>query len=570
MTLSLKPRHVQRYRDIARLFFKYGRGDLLKNSGFDDIDSEQDRTPDHTAESTQFACDLEKLGPAFVKIGQFLSTRGDLLPAAYIEALARLQDRCEPIAFPEVERIVAAELGIRISKAFASFEDVPVATASLGQVHRAELRDGSVVAVKVQRPDIEESIHDDLEVLSEIARLVDRHTELGRTQSFAEMFDEFRTSLLRELDYRQEARNLTQLADNMAEFALILVPRPVPDYVTARVLTMEFVQGRKVTALGPLARLEMHGAPLAEELCHAYLKQILVDGFFHADPHPGNVLLTDDGRVALIDLGMVAQVGPAMQEDLLKLVLAVSEGRGDDAGDLVVKLGHPLSNSDPRSVRRRVGEMVLQFQGLEMRDIALGRFLFEAARAASESGYRMPRELTMLSKTMLNVDEVARQLDPGFDPNAAIRRHASEIMRERMVRSLSPGKVFAGLLEAKEFAENLPRRLNQLIDAVSENRIRFKVDAINEVLLMEGLQKIANRITLGLVIAAMIVGAAMLMRIDTSFRILGYPGLAILFFLAAALSGFALAFNILFNDLRASKARVRAVQDKRDGVAFGG
>jgi predicted unusual protein kinase regulating ubiquinone biosynthesis (AarF/ABC1/UbiB family) len=332
---------------------------------------------------------------------------------------------------------------------------------------------------------------------------------------------------------------------------------------------MEFVQGRKVTSLGPLAKLEIDGTPLAEALCRAYLEQILVDGYFHADPHPGNVLLTPEGRLALIDLGMVAQVAPAMQQDLLKLVLAVSEGRGKEASDLVVKLGQPLTDADPRAVRRRVGEMVLRFQGLTMRDLALGRFLFEAARAASDCGYRMPRELTMLSKTLLNVDEVSRHLDPNFDPNASIRRNAAALMRERTFKSLSPGKVFAGLLEAQEFAENLPRRLNQMIDAVSENRLRIRVDAINEVLLMEGLQKIANRITLGLVIAAMIVGAAMLMRIDTRFRIMGYPGLAMLFFMAAALSGCALAFNILFNDLKTSKTRVRAVQNEQDGVDGG-
>jgi ubiquinone biosynthesis protein len=316
------------------------------------------------------------------------------------------------------------------------------------------------------------------------------------------------------------------------------------------------VQGRKVTSLGPLARLELEGAPLAEALCRAYLRQILVDGFFHADPHPGNVLLTDDGRIALLDLGMVAQVSPALQEDLLKLVLAIGEGRGDDAGEVAVRLGTPGPDADAPWVRRQVAAQVLQFQGLRIRDIALGRFLLDAARTASEGGFRMPREMTMLAKTLLNVDEVARRLDPDFDPNAAIRRNASGIMRERMLRSLSPGKVFAGLLEAKAFTEKLPRGLNQLMDAVTENRLRIKVDAINEVLLMEGLQKIANRITLGLVIAAMIVGAALLMRIQTTFRLFGYPGFAILFFLGAAAGAVLLVANILANDLRAVKDRL--------------
>ncbi|MEO6461562.1 MAG: AarF/UbiB family protein [Candidatus Eisenbacteria bacterium] len=588
MALSLKPQHLSRYRDIAKLFFKYGRGDLLQNSGIEDVEPESPAagptngtaappardpadslTPAESADlrekGDQLADDLEKLGPTFVKVGQFLSTRADILPAAYVEALARLQDKVEAVPFEEIERIVTEDMGVRMSKAFATFEDIPVASASLGQVHRAELRDGRTVAVKVQRPHIREKIREDLEALGEVATFLDGHTELGKRQSFAAMLEEFRKSLMRELDYRQEARNLSLLADHMEGLDLILVPRPIDDYVTSRVLAMEFVQGRKITSMGPLARMELDGAPLAEALCRAYLQQILVDGFFHADPHPGNVLVTDDGRLALIDLGMVAQVAPSMQEELLKLVLAISEGRGEDAAELVVRIGRPLADADSSIVRRRIVEMVLAFQGMQMKDIALGRFLFEAAHMASQAGYRMPRELTMLSKALLNVDQVARELDPTFDPNESIRRQAGDLMRQRMLKSLSPGRMFAGLLEAKEFAEKLPRRLNQLVDAITENRVRVQVDAIDEVLLMEGLQKIANRITMGLIIAAMIIGAALLMQVETSFRILGYPALAIVFFLAAAITGLLLVANILLHDLKAEKARVRAQAKKKRG-----
>jgi ubiquinone biosynthesis protein len=612
MALSLDPQHLHRYKDIAKLFFKYGRGDLLRHSGLDDptIGEQQEpggpmalngsgaprvhersgeilerehaaarndgggkvSTPGTPRDETQdrasrLAADLESLGPTFVKLGQLLSTRPDLLPVPYIEALSRLQDRVAPFSYAEVEQIVSDELGARVSKAFAAFDSVPIAAASLGQVHRAELRSGRVVAVKVQRPGIREGVLQDLEALGEIAELLDRHTELGKRHGFQAMLDEFRKSLLRELDYRQEARNLSTLAENLSELSAIMVPTPVEDYVTSRVLTMEFVQGRKVTSVGPLARIEVDGAQLADELCHAYLKQTLVDGFFHADPHPGNVFLTDDGRIALIDLGMVGQLSPSMQEDLLKLILAMSEGNGDDAGDLVVKIGMPIGEPDPRAVRRHIAEMVMQFHGLRLRDIALGRLLFDVARIAAENGLRMPSELTMLAKTLLNVDQVAEVLDPNFDPNQAIRRHASGIMRARMLKSLSPGKLFASMLEAKQFVEKLPRRLNQLVDAVVENRVRVKVDAINEVLLMEGLQKIANRITLGLVISAMIVGAALLMRIETSVRIFGYPALAIVLFLGAALSAFLLTMNILLHDLRADKHRVRSEETKRPAAS---
>jgi len=597
MTSLLHPKHLSRYRDITRLLLKYGRGDLLRESGIEefgrsDVSSmgsvdpvvhersgeilQRQRVAERSREngvhpsspaapaeaadrSAELASDLEAMGVTFVKVGQFLSTRADLLPASYLEALTRLQDRVDPFPFAEVESIVSRELGVRLSKAFSSFEEVPLAAASIGQVHRAELRSGRAVAVKVQRPGIQERIVQDLELFAELANLLGK-TATGQRYDFASIVEEFRKSLLRELDYRQEARHLRILSENLAGFDRIVVPRPFDDYVTPRLLTMELIQGRNVTALGPLAKVEMDGAPLAEELCHAYLRQILVDGFFHADPHPGNIFLTDDGRIAILDLGMVGQVSHTMQEDLLKLVIAISEGRGEDAGDVIVKIGTPLNDADPVAARRRVAELVMHFQGLRLREIALGRLLFDAARAAAECGYRMPREMTLLGKTLLNVDQVARTLDPDFDPNASIRRHAAEITHQRMLKNVSPGRLFAGMLELNEFAEKLPRRLNQLIDAITENRVRLNVDALDEVLLMEGLQKIANRITLGLVISGMIVGAALLMRIETSFRILGYPGLAILFFLAAAIGGLVLVVNIFLYDLRAAKEKLHGTR----------
>ena len=603
MPIAFGSQHLERYQQIVRLFYKYGRRDVLRKAGLEDPGADQAQAADpepsiprvhpapgeflrrqraidqsngdgsndlHADEKTEaqvlserLAEDLEAMGPTIIKLGQFLSTRTDDLPASYVEGLSRLQDHVEPIPFGEVEQIVTEDLGVRISKAFDSFENEPVAAASLGQVHRAVVRGGGMVAVKVQRPNIRERIRADLESLETIAGLLDRNTEVGKRTSFRSMLDEFRRSLMRELDYRQEARNLTALGTNLARFSGIVVPSPVPDYVTQRVLTMEFVHGRKVTALGPLARMELDGAPLAEELCEAYLHQILVDGFFHADPHPGNIFLTDDGRLAFLDLGMVAHIGPSMQETLLQLVMAISEGRGEHVADLMLQMGTPVAEVDHEAITREIVQLVLQVQGLPLRDIALGRLLFNASRIASDGGYRMPRELTMLSKTLLNVDEVARRLDPEFDPNAAIRRNASKITRDRMLKSFSPGRMFDSLLEFKSLFEKLPRRLNQLADAIADNRVRIRVDAINEPLLMEGLQKIANRITVGLVISATIVGAALLMRIDTEFRNLGYPGLAILFFLGAGAAALWLVVNIALHDLRAAKDKLRAQERQK-------
>ena len=549
MGISLNPQHLNRYRQIAWLFIKYGRSDLVKQSGLDEtLEAEQRATPAEKAKASDLADDLEKLGPTFVKLGQLLSTRVELMPQAYIEALARLQDNVEPFGFDEVEKTVASELGVRLSKAFSEFESTPMAAASLGQVHKARLRNGRQVAVKVQRPGIREKMIEDLDALEEIAVFLDSHTEFGRRYEFSEMLDQFRKSLLRELDYRQEANNLTTIRQQLQDFERIVVPEPIPDYSTSRVLTMEYVHGKKITDLSPLARMDFDGAGLAEELFRAYLEQILVNGFFHADPHPGNVFLTDDYRVALIDLGMVGRIMPGLQEQLLQLLLAIAEGRGDDASDIAIKIGDKKENFDETQFRRRISEIVARQQGTTVDQMQVGRLVLEVTQASGENNIRVPSELTMLGKTLLNLDQVGRALAPDFDPNASIRRNAAQIMQQRLAKSLSPGNLFSGVLELKDLLQRLPSRINRILDAVANNEMKISVDAIDEKTLVLGFQKVANRITVGLIIASLIVGAALLMRVETTFQIWGYPGVAILLFLSAAGAGVVLLVNILFYD----------------------
>src|SRR6266496_4407084 len=525
MAVSLKPSHLKRYKDIAVLLVKYGRGDLASGLGVEaEIARPAGRAKETAPRAEELARDLEQLGPTFIKIGQLLSTRADLLPVEYIEALSRLQDDVLPFPFAEVERIVSEELGLRISKAFADFEATPLAAASLGQVHRATLRDGRAVAVKVQRPGIREQIAEDLDSFKEIAQLLDRHADAGRLYQLEKVVDEFRKTILRELDYRLEAQNLVSLRENLRDFDRILVPEPVEDYTTSRVLTMEFVSGRKITALSPLTKLEIDGAQLAEELHRAYLKQILIDGFFHADPHPGNVFLTDDGRLALIDLGMVARISGDMQESLLKLLLAVSDGRGDEAADRAAVIGEKLETFDETEFRRRVAELVGALQHARLEQIQIGRVVLEVSRLSANAGMRLPPELAMLGKTLLHLDEIGRTLDPTFDPNASVRRNAARLMQRRMAKSASPANLYASLLEAKDFVEKLPGRVNKVLDILASNQLRVDVNAVDERMLIDGLHKIANRIALGLILAALIVGAALLMQVPTAFRILGVPG----------------------------------------------
>jgi ubiquinone biosynthesis protein len=550
MALSLNPSHLKRYKDIAWLFFKYGRGDLMRSSGLDEIiDSDPALSkPVDAAKAEELAADLEKMGATFIKIGQLLSTRSDMLPVGYTAALSRLQDDVAPFAFEEVEKIVAAELGVRVSKAFAVFDPVPIAAASLGQVHRAVMRDGRVVAVKVQRPGIRESMVEDLDALRQIAEFLDEHTDVGKRYEFSRMLEEFRKTLLRELDYRQEAQNLVTLGANLKEFDRIIVPQPIDDFTTSRVLTMEYVGGHKVTQLSPIVRIEIEGRGLAEQLFQAYLKQILVDGFFHADPHPGNALLTEDSSIALLDLGMVARVSPRLQDGLLQIMLGVSEGRGEDAARAVIGISEKKEGFNERAFLHDVEEIVARHRQANLQQIALGKVVMELSKIAADAGVRPPVEFGTLGKTLLNLDLLGTTLDPEFNPNDAIRRNATSIVQRRLLGSATPGNLYAAMLDAKDFAQRLPGRINKILDAVANNEVRVEVDAIDETKLMVGFQKVANRITVGLILAALIVGAGLLARVETSSRIFGYPAIAIVLFTLAAAGGIYLMVRIFMSD----------------------
>jgi ubiquinone biosynthesis protein len=547
MGLSLKPNHMRRYRDIAALLLKYGRSDLVFNTGIGADDDETDGGA-VSGEGAELATDLEKLGPTYVKVGQLLSTRADLLPPDALRALSRLQDDVEPFPFEEVERIVTEELGVRLSKAFSRFDPTPLAAASLGQVHRAALRDGKEVAVKIQRPNVREQVLRDMETMEEVADFLDTHTETGRRVGLKRMVTELRQSLLRELDYGLEAQNMTLIGRNLADFRRIEVPQPIADYSTSRVLTMNYIPGQKITAVSALVLAESGSRELAEELFRAYLHQVILDGLFHADPHPGNVLLTDDKRIALLDLGMVSRLTPDLQEVLLHFLLAVADGRAELAGDLALQMGERLEGFDEAKFRRRIADVIMHSRDAKIGDAPAGRLMLTVAHAAIDAGVRLPNEMTLLGKTLLNLDEIGQTLAPDFDVQESLRRNANDLMMQRMRRSVTPSSAFSSLLEAKNFAEKLPGRINRILDSLANQELKVKVELIDEGAVLEGLQKVANRITLGLILAAMIVGAAMLMRVETTFRIFGYPGLAMVFFLAAAVGAAWMAYGIIRSD----------------------
>lgn len=547
--MSIVPENLVRYQKFLKFMLKYWNSDLLHQTASNAMDEESvteetefNQSPDELVD------DLKQMGPTYIKLGQLLSTRPDLLPDNYLEALSSLQDDLPTIPYEEVRELVEEELGTRISKSFNSFDEEPLASASIGQVHVAELRSGKKVAVKVQRPGIRKKFLEDLDTLEEVATLAVKHSDVARRYAFDDVLSELRRIMLHELDYLREAENLVTLGTNLKTYRRLVVPQPIPDYTTSRVLTMEYVKGQKVTKVSPLRKLEEDHTALVDELVEGYLKQIVIDGFVHADPHPGNIHLMENNKIALIDLGMVAQFTKKMQDYLLRLLIGISKNNGEEISDILLEMSERAEDATIKEFRKNINDMVVDSRNSTARDMQTGRMLVQMNRSAALNGIHLPVEVNILGKILLNMDQIIANLAPDYDLREAVRRHVAKLMESRMKKELAPEDAFSVLLESKKLVEHFPERANKILDNLANNEFNLKVEALDEKRFTDGFQKVANRITLGLIIAATIIGAAMLMSVPSPFTIFGYPGLAIIFFMLAAVGGIALSYHILFKD----------------------
>jgi len=552
----LKPRNIGAYRDLLLLFTRYGRKDFRLSLSAEDLmvpekDAAAELEPDVKARAEAFASKLKEMGSTYVKFGQLLSTRPDIVPQEYIVTLESLQDNLDPFSFADVERIIEEDLGVRISKAFESFDASPLAAASLGQVHRAVLRDGREVVVKVQRPQVREQVQKDLEVFNDIAVEMERHTEIGRKLNLIGALEQAKTVLYNELNYLQEARNTEALRINLADFPQIYIPAVIHDFSSSRVLTTELVKGKKVSKLTPLALIEGNYADLAAVLTHAYLKQICVDGFWHSDPHPGNVFIRECENVpqiVLLDFGMASRISQEFQDEVIKLLLAISSNRGAEVADACARVSEIGERFDAVRFTREISMVVAAVHDAGGGDINIGQLIFNVIGIANNNDLKVPAELTMLAKTLLHLDAITRRLDTQFDPQRTIRDYAEKLIGQKLAQKFNPRNFYPALLDLNQLVLDLPHRAREIVDLTAAGRLTFGIKLTQAEEFLGGIHKIANRITVGVVIAALLVSSSMMMRVPSSFTMFGYPGLAVLGYLLASVAGFYLVVSTFMKD----------------------
>lgn len=550
----LKLSHVPRYGELLRLLVAH-REALRAASATGASGGAAGGGGEDEADAAELVRTLEAMGPTYVKLGQVLASRVDLLPPAYTSALGRLQDRGEALPFADVRRVVEEELGGRLSSVFAQFEERPLGAASLAQVHRARLHDGARVAVKVQRPDVRARILEDMDVVTEVASAFDAHVGAAERAGLGAMVDQFRRALLRELDYRQEAANLRLLAGMLEPYDRLFTPAPYDDRSTARVLTMTLLDGRDLTTVTPDAVAPEVGAELVGQLFKAYLDQVLVHGVFHADPHPGNLLLVDGARLGVVDVGMTAFVATDLKDSLLRLLVALGEGEGAAAAQALERAGEPLEDFDRDQLGREVSALVVATRGATMGELQVGRQLGQLARVAVACGLRPAPELAMIGKVMLHLDDAARHLAPTYEPTDAIREHVVSLTRHRFLESASPSHLVSAALDAKELAEQLPHRVNKVLDSLAEGQFRFSVQGLDESDIMRSVQKLANRGAAGLAVVAFVIAAAIFSLAPGGPRLWGVSAFTVAFLAAAFVLGASIMADTLLHDLPQHRGR---------------
>jgi len=466
---------------------------------------------------------LEELGTTFVKLGQLLSSRPDLLPDVYIDELGKLVDEVPPVPYEEIEPVIAAEIGL---EQFTRIDREPLATASIAQIHRALLKTGREVVVKVRRPGVVEQVEVDLALLRKTASVAEGRSQTARLLQLGALTEELEVHLGGELDFREEAHNAELIAGVVADYDELFVPQVIHPYVTEQVLVLEHARGVKVGADHGVE--PEHAQRLARQFFRAYVRQVTVAGIYHADPHRGNVLLTEDGRLALLDFGLLGRLDDDTRTSLALLLLAIAQNRADDVADLILSLSLTTAESDEAGFVHALRRKLPRYHWRPLAGIRAGRGLADLQRVCLEHGIALPTAFALVGKTLSQAEEIARTLDPTMDPVELMRSEGLRVMAAEAERRLEPTQIAALAFTQVQPLLRMPRRMAQLVNRIESGSLKIAIAPTELESFEHLLRSTANRIGAALIVSALLVASALMARVSDTVALIGFVLAALL------------------------------------------
>lgn len=541
-------RHFRRYRRIVEVLLKHGFGYFVESVDLQHLAPFRRRVPSDPREGgsrgARVRAAMEELGPTFIKLGQLLSTRPDFVPADIIQELSRLQDSVPPVPPEDIAAEVEREIGRPLDQVFSRFDPEPLGAASIGQVHRATLHDGADVVVKVRRPGIEETVDIDLDILATLAEMADARWPSTRG-AFTEIVREFARTLRREMDFRLEAANTERFRRLFADDGRVLIPSTYPELTTSRLLVMEHVDGVKINDLDGLRALGVDTARLARLGAEVFLRQVLIDGMFHGDPHPGNLFVLPDGRLGVIDFGIVGRLDRRTIDSVTDLFIGVTRRDVPRIVDGLTALGAVDDGGDAAALKRDVADLLDRHHGKRLKDLALGDIVNEVLQVAHLHELRLPPDLLLLGKALVTIEGLGQQLDPEFNALEVAEPFALELIRRRLHPAAVAGRMARDAGDVLETLGGLPEKLQRTLNRLNrgEVRVRVQLDALERA--VHRLERGHNRVAMAVVFAALFVGASVLLAAGAGPVLWGVPVLPAAAFLAAFVTGAVLALGIL-------------------------
>jgi ubiquinone biosynthesis protein len=546
-------RHLTRYRQILTVLFKYGFEDLIDllkieqyiEIGLQLISRKRRDRLEKFSRPQRVRMALEELGPTFIKLGQILSTRPDLIPIELLRELSRLQDKVPASSYEEIREILVMELGAAPEKRFASFEEIPFASASIGQVHRAELPDGESVAVKVQRPGIRKVIEVDLEIILHLATLMERHIEEISLYRPVKIVEEFARTLEREIDYRSEATGMERTAQHFLNDPRIYIPKVYREVSTASVLTMEFMDGIKVSEVNQLVAVGLDRHIITDRGADVLLKQIFEFGFFHADPHPGNIFVLPGNVICLIDFGMMGTVSLQVRENFVELIDAVVRKNESRATQMILKLTSRELEPDLRALEKDVAEFMGAHLYKPLKDIHLGKLLQQLLEIAALHQLIIPPDIFLMIKALAAVEGVALMLNPEFDMVSKATPFIEKIKLARYHPKRLADDVLEVGVEMSELLRQLPRDMLDISRMIKQQKLFLNMELKGLEATLASLGQISNRIAFAIIIAGLIIGSSIIVISEIPPLFYGISLIGIILFLTGAIMGMWLLIAIL-------------------------